>query len=207
MFFQAFGVGAFEDDDEDILVYSQENMLQYDFTLGTEPATSKQKEQIITDSSANYAACSLIGFILGTNAMTQKKHFPPPVLPHGFKPVHVARKSRFQPAPTEGASLNNEELHKSRRKGLQHHNLTATDRAQIISELSQKSTAQKDNIRSTTQQENKVLSDEELKTQKLEVSTKEGCIQFRPFAAHPEKQKRYEQYLTLCKEGQKGTVT
>jgi G patch domain-containing protein 1 len=205
LFFQAFGVGAFEDDDEDI--YSREDMLQYDFTLDTEPTTSKQKQQITKVASADYTGCSLIGFILGTNVLTCKKYFPPPILPHGFQPVHVSRQSRFQPAPTERASLNNEEESLiSKRKGLQRHNLTATDRAQILNEPAQKSTALKDTIKSPTQQENKKLSAEEIKTQKLEVSATEGCSQFRPFVAHPEKQKRYEQYLTLCKVGQKGTV-
>lgn len=200
--FQAFGVGAFEDDDEDI--YSQEDKLQYDFTLDSEPTTSKQKQKVTTVASADYSEGSLIGFILGTTVMTRKKHFPPPVLPHEFQPIHVSRKSRFEPSPTERPSLNNDESLKTKRKGLQRHNLTATDRAQILSEPAQKSTAQKDNITSPTQQGNKLPAED--KIQMLEVSAEEGCSQFRPFVAYPEKQKRYEQYLTLSKVGQKGTV-
>jgi hypothetical protein len=182
-------------------------MSLYDFSLDNEPTTSKPKQQTATTALANYAGGTLIGFILGTNALTQKKYFPPPVLPQGFQPVHASKKSRFEPVLTEAASLNKEESLKSRQKGLQRHELTATDRAQILSEPVSNSAAHKDNISRPMQQEEKRLPAEELKiNERLEMSTQEGCSQFRPFVAHPEKQKRYEQYLTLCKVGQKGTV-
>jgi G patch domain-containing protein 1 len=203
---QAFGVGAFEEDDDDI--YSREDMSQYDFTLDTETTTSKQKRQITAAAFANYAGNTLIGFILGINAMTQKKHFPPPVLPQGFQPIHVSRKSRFDPAPAERASLSKQkESLKSRKKGLERHNLTATDRALILSESKPQLSVQKDNISSPTHDENERSPTEELKMkEKLEISIKEGYSKFRPFVAYPEKQKRYEQYLTLSKVGEKGTA-
>lgn len=183
-------------------------MSQYDFSLDTETTTSKQKQQITAAAFANYAGNTLIGFVLGTNAMTQKKHFPPPVLPQGFQPIHVSRKSRFEPTPSEKASLSKEkQLLKSRKKGLERHNLTATDRGLILGESAPQVTVHKGNIRSPTHEENKRLPTEEMKIkEKLEISVKEGCSQFRPFVAYPEKQKRYEQYLTLRKVGQKGTV-
>jgi G patch domain-containing protein 1 len=198
--FQAFGVGAFEDDDEDI--YGREDMSQYDFSLDSETTTSKQKHQVTEPAFANYAGNILIGFILGINATTQKKHFPPPALPQGFEPVHAPRKSRFQPAPKEGKG---KESLKPRKKGVVRPNLTATDRALILSESTPQSTVQKENIISTTHEENEKLPTEDLKTKEtLEISVKEGYSQFRPFVANPEKQKRYEEYLTLRKVGQKG---
>jgi G patch domain-containing protein 1 len=204
LLFQAFGVGAFEDDDEDI--YVSEDMSQYDFSLESEPTTSKQKQQTpAVVLAAYYSGGTLVGFVLGTNAMTQKKYFPPPVLPQGFKPVHVTRKSRFEPAPTEKLSLNNEQQsHTSRKKGVQQQNLTATDRAQILSDATPKSGVQKHDGRSPTQLKYDRLPADELKrTENFDVS-KKGYSHFQPFLAHPEKQKRYEQYLTLCKVGQKG---
>lgn len=203
---QAFGVGAFEEDDEDI--YGREDMSQYDFSLDTETTTSKQKHQITAAAFTNYAGSTLIGFVLGTNAMIRKKHFPPPVLPQGFQPIHISRKSRFEPIPSEKASLRKEKQSlKSRKKGLDRHNLTATDRALILSESTPQSTVQEDNISSPAHEENERLPTKELKIkEELEISVNEGRSQFRPFAGHPEKQKRYEQYLTLSKVGQKGTV-
>jgi hypothetical protein len=184
-------------------------MSQYDFSLDTETTSSKQKHQVTETAFATYAGNILIGFILGTTAMTRKKHFPPPALPQGFEPVHVPRKSRFEPAPSEKASLSKgKELLKSRKKVVECHNLAATDRALILSESTPQLTVQKDNIISTTHEENERLPSEELKTKKpFKISVKEGYSQFRPFLANPEKQKRYEQYLTLSKGGQKGTVT
>lgn len=183
-------------------------MSQYDFSLESEPTTSKQKQQTTTDALANYyAGGTLIGFVLGTNARTRKKYFPLPVLPQGFKPVHVTRKSRFEPAPTETVSLSKEEQsHISRKKGLQRHNLTATDRAQILSETTAKSAVQNDNVRSSTQEKCEGLPAAELKKTENSDASKKGYTYFKPFIAHPEKQKRYEQYLTLCKVGQKGRV-
>lgn len=203
---QAFGVGAFEDDDEDIYVH--EDMSQYDFSLAGEPTTSKQKQQTTTDALTNYyAGGTLIGFVLGTNAMTRKKYFPPPILPQGFKPVHVTRKSRFEPAPTEKLSLSKEQSHTSRKKGLQRHNLTATDRAQILSEATPKSAVQKDSVRSPTQEKCERLPAAELKKTENFDASKKGYSHFQPFVAYPEKQKRYEQYLTLCKVGQKDRLS
>jgi len=183
-------------------------MSQYDFSLESKPTTSKQKQQTTTDALANYyAGGTLIGFVLGTNVTSRKKYFPPPVLPQGFKPVHVARKSRFEPAPTEKVSLSKEEQsHTSRRKGLQRHNLTAADRAHILSETTAKSAVQNDNVRSSTQDKCERLPAAELKSAENSDVFTTGYSHFKPFVAHPEKQKRYEQYLSLCKVGQKGRV-
>jgi G patch domain-containing protein 1 len=206
LLFQAFGVGAFEDDDEDI--YTHEDMSQYDFSLESEPTTSKQKQQTTTHALVNYYdGGTLIGFVHATNAMMRKKYFPPPVLPQGFKPVHVTRKSRFEPTSSEKLSLSKEEQsHTSRKKGLQRHNLTATDRAQILSEAIPKPAVQKDIVRSPTQEECEIPPSAALKKTENSLASKKGYTYFQPFAAHPEKQKRYEQYLTLCKVGHKGRV-
>jgi len=51
-------------------------MSQYDFSLQSEPTTSKQKQQTTTDALANYyAGGTLIGFVLGTNVTTRRWYF------------------------------------------------------------------------------------------------------------------------------------
>ncbi|XP_063976054.1 G patch domain-containing protein 1 homolog [Diachasmimorpha longicaudata] len=120
---QAFGVGAFEADDEDI--YARDDMSRYDFTLG--PETQKKA---IRPSESSTPKNSLEGFVPATNALQRKKHFPSPDLPKDFKPVHRVRKSRFSPAdePLPRESV--------RRKGLGRHDMTANDRSVILGESS-----------------------------------------------------------------------
>ena len=116
---QAFGVGAFEADDEDI--YEREDMSRYDFSLGPE---RKIKTRWSEDSSSrNLSYNCLEGFVLAENKLELKNIFPPPELPKNFVPVHTARKSRFYP-PIDNISRRTEN---GKRK-----DLTAADRAKIL---------------------------------------------------------------------------
>ncbi|KAJ4427392.1 hypothetical protein ANN_25013 [Periplaneta americana] len=152
---QAFGVGAFEEDDDDI--YACENMSQYDFSMDTKPTTAHDEKQQSSIISLNYTEDVLTGFVISTKAITRKKCFPPPELPQEFRA---------------------------------------------------KSVTQEDKVNSQTREEHKNDTSETLKLpEKLALSTKTECTQFRPFIAHPEKQQRYEQYLALCKVGQKDQVS
>ncbi|XP_069702113.1 G patch domain-containing protein 1 isoform X2 [Periplaneta americana] len=204
---QAFGVGAFEEDDDDI--YACENMSQYDFSMDTKPTTAHDEKQQSSIISLNYTEGVLTGFVISTKAITRKKCFPPPELPQEFRAVRV-RKSRFEPISAKATSMSNmkENSKDLKKKVLQHHNLTANDRAHILSETPQKSVTQEDKVNSQTREEHKTDTSETLKLpEKLVLSTKTECTQFRPFIAHPEKQQRYEQYLALCKVGQKDQVS
>lgn len=88
---QAFGVGAFEEEDEDI--YSREDMSQYDFSLEN-PTQDGESTSGGIGSEDLYDA-----FTLALKKVI-KKSFPPPTLPKDFKPVHRNKKSRFdQPPP------------------------------------------------------------------------------------------------------------
>ncbi|KAJ9586453.1 hypothetical protein L9F63_019891 [Diploptera punctata] len=188
---QAFGVGAFEEEDEDI--YCQEDMSQYDFSL---ESTSKQKSQETNSKSLqNYGEEILQGFILGLRSEVFKKHFPPPLIPHGFEPTHKSRKSRFGPEMKQSDN--------SKKKGLQRHTITAAERAAILEEPTVKSHSNEENT--VNKVEIDVKSDPVVSkiTDKLTVSTKLGFSSFRPFAADSEKEKRYEQYLELLKKGEK----
>ncbi|CAL7935846.1 unnamed protein product [Xylocopa violacea] len=116
---QAFGVGAFEADDDDI--YEKEDMSRYDFALGPE---RKTKSRWSDDSSfRNSSSNCLEGFTLTKHKLEQKKIFPPPELPKDFVPVHAVRKSRFYP-PIENVPR---AIENGKRK-----DLTAADRARIL---------------------------------------------------------------------------
>lgn len=88
---QAFGVGAFEEDDEDI--YVKEDMSKYDYELTGEGQTKKAE------------GCTAEKLILGMfvvskgRGMTLEK-FPPPIIPASFSGKHNVRKSRFEPFQT-----------------------------------------------------------------------------------------------------------
>ncbi|ENN79858.1 G patch domain-containing protein 1 [Dendroctonus ponderosae] len=90
---QAFGVGAFENEDDDI--YMKEDMSKYDFELAAE----KEKVQNKADSSK---------LVLGvfersklTPFLKNDTKYPPPSIPHSFTGKHKVRRSRFEPIVEE----------------------------------------------------------------------------------------------------------
>ncbi|XP_053972208.1 G patch domain-containing protein 1 homolog [Hylaeus volcanicus] len=115
---QAFGVGAFEADDEDI--YETEDMSRYDFALGPE---AKKKTRWSDDTRHRHTNDCLDGFAPAKNRLESKKVFAPPELPKDFIPMHAVRKSRFYP-PIENVPRT---VENGRRK-----DLTAADRARIL---------------------------------------------------------------------------
>ncbi|XP_076286852.1 G patch domain-containing protein 1 homolog [Lasioglossum baleicum] len=115
---QAFGVGAFEADDEDI--YEREDMSRYDFSLGPE---RKTKSRWSEDSNSRNSSNCLEGFVPAKSKLEQKKIYPPPELPKDYVPVHAVRKSRFYP-PIENVPRT---VENGKRK-----DLTAADRARIL---------------------------------------------------------------------------
>lgn len=116
---QAFGVGAFEADDDDI--YERDDMSRYDFSLGPERKTKTRwsDENSSKNSSGNY----LEGFVPAKNQLPRRKVFPLPELPQNYEPVHAVRKSRFYP-PIENVPR---AIENGKRK-----DLTAADRARIL---------------------------------------------------------------------------
>ncbi|RLU14986.1 hypothetical protein DMN91_012873 [Ooceraea biroi] len=114
---QAFGVGAFEADDEDI--YEREDMSRYDFSLGPERKTKTRWSQ---DGPSSLQTDCLEGFIRMRERLESKKIFRPPELPKDFVPVHAVRKSRFYPPIVETPIEN----------GKRREPLNAVDRARIL---------------------------------------------------------------------------
>ncbi|OQV23523.1 G patch domain-containing protein 1 [Hypsibius exemplaris] len=82
---QAFGVGAFENDDEDI--YTMDDMSRYDRVLGDAEKGAARKEAM-KSIEAPGAAKIVEGFVRGTIPLHQTKIFPAPVLPRGFTGQH-----------------------------------------------------------------------------------------------------------------------
>ncbi|XP_026233418.1 G patch domain-containing protein 1 isoform X2 [Anabas testudineus] len=112
---QAFGVGALEDDDED--VYHRDSMSRYDTVLGEEEPgdglygwTAPQQYTKKRDKSkdATYLGKILEGFTLAQKPDEEKTVFSPPSLPKDYRPVHhfhpsvdVKRLSGISPALAE----------------------------------------------------------------------------------------------------------
>ncbi|XP_027870871.1 G patch domain-containing protein 1 isoform X2 [Xiphophorus couchianus] len=95
---QAFGVGALEDEDED--VYHRDSMSRYDTVLKDEEPgdglygwTAPQQYTRRADRSrdAAYLGKILDGFTLAQKPLEQKTVFPPPNLPRDYRPVHFFR--------------------------------------------------------------------------------------------------------------------
>ncbi|XP_045564342.1 G patch domain-containing protein 1 isoform X3 [Salmo salar] len=96
---QGFGVGAMEDEDDDI--YHRDAMSNYDTVLGGEEpgdglygwTAPQQYNRKKTDHSkdAAYLGKILEGFTLASDKMENKTIFPPPNLPRDFRPVHYFR--------------------------------------------------------------------------------------------------------------------
>ncbi|KAJ7999344.1 hypothetical protein DPEC_G00193410 [Dallia pectoralis] len=96
---QAFGVGAMEDEDDDI--YHKDTMSNYDAVLGgeepgdglygwTAPQQYSRKKKDHSKDAA-YLGKIIEGFTLASDKTETKKVFPPPDLPRDFRPVHYFR--------------------------------------------------------------------------------------------------------------------
>lgn len=127
---QAFGVGAFEADDEDI--YEREDMSRYDFALDPERKTKTRWSQ---DAPTSSQTDRLDGFVRAKERLASKKIFKPPELPKNFVPVHAVRKSRFYP-PIEIPVEN----------GKRREPLNAVDRARILEDPNERSKKPSSNI-------------------------------------------------------------
>lgn len=204
---QAFGVGAFEDEDEDI--YSKDDMSKYDFELESFSNKKKSKvqkhEKLLTDI--------IDGFVTAKNKMEQKKSYPPPEIPKGFTGKHGARISRFEPLPETHKSYNYD-----RTKTMGRHDLKPSDRSKIINSdnaiITNKPknpsrnnkiagitfTASKTESKSQDEEERKRIQEQARKITEGLTRTSSGS--FQPFIIDPDKQKRYEIYLTLRKHNQ-----
>ncbi|XP_073416956.1 G patch domain-containing protein 1 isoform X2 [Dendrobates tinctorius] len=95
---QAFGVGAMEDEDDDI--YSIDSLSKYDTVLQEEEAgdglfgwtaPKEYKNKKGPSKELQYIGKMLEGFCLATEVPPSKKVYPPPDLPKDYRPVHYFR--------------------------------------------------------------------------------------------------------------------
>lgn len=173
---QAFGVGAFEEEDEDI--YSKEDMSDYDFDLGPSKSnTEKKRLQSRWDNKLSSIEEALEGFHLSLKPLEKPKKIPLPLLPRDYKPWHEPWKSRFD----ERKVVGKERLTSDERKHLVNENLLVESHSGSKSD------------------EKETFKEEEIKTaaasQSSKASENVALPQYKPFVSYPEKQKRYELYI------------
>ncbi|XP_059055930.1 G patch domain-containing protein 1 homolog [Achroia grisella] len=197
----AFGVGAFEADDEDI--YAAEDMSHYDFTLGA--ATEDKQKKKVKEMGVNV----LEGYVRASKPLPQVPFYPPPALPKDYKPAAAgSRRSRFEPSDQP-----------QRDQGLGRHELTAEARGSLLGETpvpKVPDTTTQPNMPPTEDPIAKLLgrnvnfvsnSDDKTELDYIPIKDSEKPISkvFRPFMNNPKKQKRYELYLkdrdSYMKEG------
>ncbi|CAH4023409.1 unnamed protein product [Pieris brassicae] len=186
---QAFGVGAFEADDEDI--YATEDMSHYDFTLAG-------PEKQMTTKTVQREKNVLEGFVKSNKPLPAVPSYPVPTLPRDYRPQPAAqRKTRFEPTDKP-----------QRDQGLGRHELTAEARGALLGESQVKIEPPKPLIEVTTTTPNKSQTAMEklfgknvnFVTEKSEdfISIKSSGADlktFKPFASDPSKQSRYERFL------------
>ncbi|XP_054026086.1 G patch domain-containing protein 1 [Dryobates pubescens] len=95
---QAFGVGALEEEDDDI--YATETLSRYDTVLKDEEpgdglygwtAPKQYKSKKRSEREVKYIGKILDGFSLASESSTPSKTYPPPDLPRSYRPVHYFR--------------------------------------------------------------------------------------------------------------------
>ncbi|XP_006168044.2 G patch domain-containing protein 1 [Tupaia chinensis] len=95
---QAFGVGALEEEDDDI--YALETLSKYDTVLKDEEpgdglygwtAPKQYRNQKEPEKDLRYVGKILDGFSLASKPLSSKKTYPPPELPRNYRPVHYFR--------------------------------------------------------------------------------------------------------------------
>lgn len=119
---QAFGVGAFEEDDDDI--YSRDDMSKYDFRLDS------QKEIAPSKSSKGSERSYIVGFSDASQAVRIKsKNIFKVTIPFNFEPRNwLKRKSRFGPEVMPSTSV----VKGPSDKVIGRHDLTPDQRGQLL---------------------------------------------------------------------------
>jgi G patch domain-containing protein 1 len=192
---QAFGVGADEEEDDDI--YAMDDMSNYDRTLTGEVKKEKKK------APKSFDASLLEGFAKATINDSQVRVYSVDV-PRNFTPRNwLQRRSRFQPIERGKAEVI-EAQNRHRKLGLGRHDLKPEERGLLINDKSEKRDEPKKKEDEPKKKEEppkvnradeaaKKISD--LLNSKQFVSEKNQT--FKPFLLNPEKQERYEKFLAL----------
>uniref|UniRef100_A0A674CS94 G patch domain containing 1 n=1 Tax=Salmo trutta TaxID=8032 RepID=A0A674CS94_SALTR len=204
---QGFGVGAMEDDDDDI--YHRDTMSNYDTVLGgeepgdglygwTAPQQYNRKKK-----DAAYLGKILEGFTLASDKMETKTIFPPPNLPRDFRPVHYFRpvvdmssvsSMVAQALQTSRGHMAQEEPSKGGR-----HQLDSAQRRDLLGEASQFNPSRF--APQSEQQQQEALSVWSGPTAQAQTGQT-----FKPFERTPHKQARYDLYIDQLKQGDRDAL-
>ncbi|KAF2356370.1 G-patch domain [Trinorchestia longiramus] len=190
---QAFGVGAFEEEDDDI--YAQEDMSDYNFALGgsAEPTSATKNGGAARASGPSVGSvCQLLeGFVLSTTPVQPTPGPPLPRLPPDYVPQHRPLRKRFSgSAPLE--------------RGLGRHDIGPGDRSRI-----RDAPAACVEVRTGVkgQEPSPPSPPAALPPLPPELLTGDGpsgpASGYQPFASDADKQKRYELYLRMKEKGLK----
>ncbi|XP_031629990.1 G patch domain-containing protein 1 homolog [Contarinia nasturtii] len=121
---QAFGVGAFENDDDDI--YAHEDISKYDFRLDSQIEKKSSKSSKITEREFVNGFCNAT-----KESRIAKKHVFKVSLPFSFEPRNwLKRKSRFGPEVAATTSTVRETVGR--------HDLTPDQRGQLLGDKTKK---------------------------------------------------------------------
>ncbi|XP_067651319.1 G patch domain-containing protein 1-like [Haliotis asinina] len=218
----AFGVGALEDDDEDI--YATDHMSNYDMTMGYEEKDDKfgwtapgHHEKGKHQVPIGYVGKLLEGFKISSKSLKPKKVFKHPPLPPGFRLVHKFLKpcaSVSAPTSTDkhnaisrGLVLGETPIFKSVFDLIPKDDQKKLEMAkdpplpgppspqQTFKELLNRSHGQTHSHSLTT-------AVEEVAPESTQTLFKDS-LTFQPFARDQDKQRRYDKYLSNFRQGNK----
>ncbi|MFT7806991.1 G patch domain-containing protein 1 isoform X1 [Arapaima gigas] len=259
---QAFGVGALEEDDDDI--YHKDTLSNYDTVLeGEEPGDGlygwtapEQYNQKKKGSSKEFSYLGKIleGFTLASKPPEAKMIFPPPDLPRDYRPVHYFRPvvdvANASPIVAQALLASRGQMStESQDKG--RHQLESSQRRQLLGEsalkgptsvfdlLDTKDKERLESIRRLAEKRRTVAvlpeenqgpmvtvntvsttanfsqnalssrfqsADSEQVLSAWSSPTADTARPFRPFEKNPEKQARYDLYISKLKQGQKDAL-
>lgn len=205
-------------------------MSEYDFELETaEERKARKAKEASEKAKKQHRDRCIQGFHLAKTTTTKKKYFPPPRLPPDFTPKHKQRKSRFEQSVEKVDDS-------AAKRGLGRHALSVQERQVLLGEepvvarsppkpedsaptpsVSQPNPIEQDAKKLPPEQDPSIQERVERIKKFVQVlqahsSTPAPVEQtatgpaFKPFAKNPEKQERYEKYLTLVASGFQGSA-
>ncbi|CAB4003376.1 G patch domain-containing 1 [Paramuricea clavata] len=181
---QAFGVGAFEDDDED--VYSQDSITNYDIELHDRKPLHTDLHGWTGPPGQAIKGGALSLFAKASKPKPANKAFPPPSIPGGYQPfIDVKETYDVKKDETSMAQLTSE----ARGKLLGEQPLQKTTKS--VFDLMSKDDRERITSTKKTLQTNSPLVKNSLTQQCSNVR----AVGFQPFAKDPAKQARYDSFL------------
>ena len=222
---QAFGVGVYEEDDEDI--YAKDDVSRYDFCLDG-PISNKQIQNATGrvsrwEESIELSPC-LPGFVPANvnSKLHDAKNFPLPLLPKNYKPRPIKR-SRFEPITVQpgdeyssipqGKSVPTHDETTPANLGLIDTKLAKRETADMHIKAVSATNSQNKTFDQSTKESTKELRElvESIQNQHkaaalVQSSPSIPVTRFKPYAKDPVKQKRYEQYILCLKYGRRDAL-